>query len=125
MFVFINLASAVFMAPHLLKSLLGIDTMFTRSGTYLVNTTFWAGTAALAFLCLDPLVKAVYALRCFYGTSITTGRDLRVALAGLRGRGVAALLAVCLFVMAPAAAMATDAARTARRGGGLRFQPGK
>ena len=74
---------AVIMAllPGLASVLLGTDTVFTLSGMYAVlNTTFLMTVYAVSYLCLDPLLKAAYVLRCFYGESRQTGEDLRVEL---------------------------------------------
>lgn len=78
--LFLNIAVALFAVPHLLKSLLGIDSVFTRSQHAYLNTTFFMVVLALSWAALDPVVKAIYALRCFRGGSIRTGRDLRLAL---------------------------------------------
>jgi len=76
-FIFINLAMSIFLLPRLLKSLLGIETVFTKSGWSMLNTTFFATTCGITYLCMDPLVKSVYVLRCFYGSSVHTGEDLK------------------------------------------------
>jgi hypothetical protein len=55
----------------------------------LVNSTFVAVVCGLTYLCLDPLLKAAYVLRCFYGESIHTGGDIRVELNRLAGRAAA------------------------------------
>lgn len=106
-FVFLNLASAVMMIPQLIKSLLGIDTMFTRSGLHILNTTFLISVSAMTYLCLDPILKACYALRCFYGDSIRTGLDLKVELAGFLGAaktGIGVLIILTFFLTAGAPA---------------------
>jgi hypothetical protein len=79
-FAFANVALLLLMAPHLFKTLTGVETIFTRSGLNVLNTTFLAAVAALTYLCCDPLLKAVYVLRCFYGESLHSGEDLRVEL---------------------------------------------
>lgn len=76
----LNIGVALFAVPQLLKSLLGMDTVFTRSQHAYLNTTFFMTVLALSWAALDPLVKAIFALRCFRGGSIRTGRDLRLAL---------------------------------------------
>ncbi len=94
-FVFLNLATAFVLVPSLLKSLLGIETTFSRTWMALLNTTTLATLVSLTYLCLDPLAKAFYVLRCFYGESLGTGRDLRAELRGLatpRLAGVAVVL---------------------------------
>lgn len=79
-FIFINLAMSIFLLPRLLKILLGIETVFTKSGWSMLNTTFFATTCGITYLCMDPLVKSVYVLRCFYGSSVHTGEDLKAEL---------------------------------------------
>jgi hypothetical protein len=76
-FIFVDLAVSIFWVPRLVKSLLGIESPFTRSVGGTLNTSFVAITCGIAYLCLDPLVKAVYVLRWFYGLSLCTGEDLR------------------------------------------------
>jgi hypothetical protein len=71
--------------------LFGIESVFTRSMFSLLNTTFFAGMLGLAFLCVDPLLKSVYVLRCFYGESLESGEDLR---AQLKSAAVAQTLSV-------------------------------
>jgi len=80
LFVFLNLYTAVLAAPFLLKMLLGLDSVFTRSPAALLNTTLLAAVCALTYLCINPLVKAVYVLRCFYNESRQSGADLRAEL---------------------------------------------
>lgn len=78
--VIVNLALAVFILPYLVKKFLGIDVMFTLSGIHALNTTFWAVVLALTYLCLDPILKTAYALRCHYGESLKTGTDIEMEL---------------------------------------------
>jgi hypothetical protein len=67
--------------PYLLKILLGVETAFTIGGIHAIfNTTFLAITTAITYLFMDPIAKAAYALRCFYGHSRNTGDDLRADL---------------------------------------------
>ena len=83
MVVFINIATAILLAPYLAKMFLGIESVFARSVIASLNTTFLAVTAGLTYLVMNPLTKAVYLLRYFYAESIETGEDLRVAQAFL------------------------------------------
>lgn len=78
--VFINVMLALAGGPWLLKMLLGIETVFSRSPIAMMNTTVLAGAACVTFLCIDPVLKAVYTLRCFYGQSLVTGQDLKAEL---------------------------------------------
>jgi hypothetical protein len=109
--VFINIASAVFILPHLLKNYLGIESMFTLSGIHAINTTFWVVTIGMAYLCMNPLVKTVYVLRCFYGAALTSGEDLQTELKGLlraRTAAVIGILVVALLAATPIASPASD-----------------
>ncbi len=78
--VFLNIGVLLLLIPQLLKSFLGIETALSRGETLLFNSTFLAITAALTYAVVDPLVKAVYVLRCHYGESLATGEDLRAQL---------------------------------------------
>jgi hypothetical protein len=101
LFVFLNLFSGALMIPYLLSTLLGIQSAFVQSPWTFLNTTFFAAICGLTYLCVDPVVKAVYVLRCFYGESRHTAADLK---AELRSYSAAtpklATLSVlfCLFV---------------------------
>ena len=92
--VCINIAIAMIQGPHLLKSFAGIETPFTLSAASAFNTTFLAAVIALTYLCVDPLVKTIYVLRCFYAESRQSGEDLRVE---LRKFAAAATVIVLLF----------------------------
>jgi hypothetical protein len=109
--VFINIASAIYILPHLLKNYLGIESMFTLSGTHVINTTFWVVTIGLTYLCMNPLVKTVYVLRCFYGAALKSGDDLKMELKGLwrnRKTAVIGLLVATLLTLNPMPSPATE-----------------
>lgn len=94
----INLAATFYGVPWLANHLLGIRNMFGFGGMWWLNTTFLASVTALTWLAVDPLVKAFYVLRVFYGRSQRTGEDLRVDLLAAdrlrRLRGVAVIVAL-------------------------------
>ncbi len=79
-FVFLNWATVCFLFPKLLKMLLGIETVFSRSPLAMLNSTFFMAVCTLTYLCVDPLLKTVYLLRCFYGESLQSGEDLKADL---------------------------------------------
>jgi hypothetical protein len=112
--VFLNIASAIYILPHLLKKYLGIESMFTLSGSHVINTTFWVVTIGISYLCMNPLVKTVYVLRCFYGAALKSGEDLKTELKGLMagptGGVVIGLLLVALLGAHPMPSMATETA---------------
>jgi hypothetical protein len=76
----LNIGMALLLLPWLLKVLFGVETIFSISQTHIMNNTFFAVVCSLTYLCLDPLLKACYCLRCFYGDSLQTGEDLKVEL---------------------------------------------
>ena len=101
--VWINVTAVIAGAPWLLKIFLGIESMVTRDPWVLLNTTLLAATLAATYLCIDPIRKAVFVLRCFQGASLHSGDDLRVGLKTLRHRALAAaaLLLIGLAGFAP------------------------
>ena len=107
--VAVNIAIGMMALPYMLRSLLGIDTVFVMSGPYaLLNTTFVTTVWGLSYLVLDPVAKAAYVVRCFYGASRTTGEDLHAQLRRL-GRPVA-VVALLLILLVPGQAAGTVAA---------------
>ncbi len=109
LFVFLNWITLGFLAPQLLKMFLGIESVFTRSPLSLFNTTFFAATISLTYLCLDPLIKACYVLRCFYGQSLHSGDDLKTEVRRLSGRTPALAAFLLLCFLAPALPAAENA----------------
>ncbi len=85
-----NLGMAIFFLPYALKQYLGVETMFTLSGSSVLNTTFVTVLIGMTYLCMDPIVKTVYVLRCFYGGSLETGDDLKAEMKTLLAAKAAA-----------------------------------
>jgi hypothetical protein len=102
--VFVNVLVVILALPWLLKTLLGIETMFTRSLWSMFNTTLFATAAAIAYACVDPICKAFYVLRCFHGRSLATGEDLQVELRVLSGAQVRTMAAMMLLFFVTIAA---------------------
>jgi hypothetical protein len=96
--VFLNLATVCLVLPQLFKMLIGIESVYTQSPFSLLNTTFFAAMFGLTYLCVDPISKAVYLLRCFYGESLQSGEDLKAELKAFRLRAVAKTAGVLLFL---------------------------
>lgn len=72
-----NIAMVLALAPFLARQWFGLESLYTSGGIHTIfNSTFLMTVFALTFLCLDPLVKTAYAIRCFYGESLATGNDL-------------------------------------------------
>jgi len=107
--VLMNLIIAGLAVPFLMKALLGIETAFSQSWLAALNTTFFATIFSLTYLCFDPVIKATYVARCFYGQSLESADDLRAELRGGRKSGQWAAIAACLFVLAGSAFAAEEA----------------
>jgi hypothetical protein len=112
--VFLNWALLFLWTPTLIKTFFGIESTFSRSPFAMLNSTFFAGICGLTYLCLDPALKTVYGLRCFYGESLRSGEDLKADLKRfeLSPRHVASALVVSILLscgMAANAAQVTPA----------------
>ena len=94
--VFLNVALTLLLLPQLVRMLTGYESEFSRSGVLLAgNWTFFAVSAGITWLCVDPFVQALYVLRCFLGQAIGTGADLRAELRRVvRAAGLVVLVAV-------------------------------
>jgi hypothetical protein len=79
-YVFVNWTIACFMLPNLFKMLFGIESEFTKSPASVLNASFFMSMFVLTWLCVDPIVKVLYTLRCFYGESLDSGHDLKAEL---------------------------------------------
>ena len=65
-----------------------------------------------AWLCVDPVIKATFVLRCFYGESLRTGQDLRAELKSFATparAAAAALVALLLGLGSPGPLRAAEA----------------
>jgi hypothetical protein len=94
----LNIGISLVLLPWLLKTLFDVETLFSISGIHIMNNTFFAVVCSLSYLCLDPLMKASYCLRCFYGESLHTGEDLKVDLRSLARPGVMVTLLLTIFL---------------------------
>ena len=111
-FVFLNIAGLLYFAPQLAHVLSGAETVFSRASWRVVNTTFLAACLGMTYLALDPIVKCVYVLRCFYGESILTGEDLEAEMKNITFKPKIASPALALFLVL-AAFSSTAAGREA------------
>ena len=76
-----NIGLTLILLPLLLRALFGLESTLTLSGWHAIfNSTYLMTVFAFSYLCLDPVIKAAYCLRCFYAESETTGEDLIVGL---------------------------------------------
>jgi hypothetical protein len=107
-FVWLDIAVAFLFFPQLIRTFTGFDILQHRSVWTMLNTTFFATTIATTYLCVDPLFKAFYILRCFYGASITSGLDLRIGMQQLRKPAVTILACAALFLGLGGPALAAE-----------------
>lgn len=110
-FAAVNVAAFIGYLPQLLRIFFGIEPVLTYNETYMLNSTFVVIVGGITYLLMDPVVKAVYVLRCFYGFSLRTGEDIQVALRRVsRGKTAAMLLLALSLAGIPgtAAAAATE-----------------
>jgi hypothetical protein len=89
--VFVNAMIMIIALPQLGRSFLGIEGDLARLGVKIINISSIAAAASISWLLVDPLLDAVYVLRCYYGESMSTGEDLLAALK--QAVGVVVLLA--------------------------------
>jgi hypothetical protein len=110
--VFLNWTIACLMLPGLFKMLFGLESTFSKSPYVMLNTTFFAGMFGLTYLCVDPVLKTIYALRCFYGESLTSGGDLKAELKAIAvsPQKLAATLLILLTLLFASPARAENAA---------------
>jgi len=111
--VFLNWLTVCGTLPHLLKMLVGVESDFTRSPMAMFNSTFFATMLGLTYLCVDPLLKTIYALRCFYGESLESGEDLKAELKPFAATILKIGAAVMIFTAALSASPVTAASTNA------------
>jgi hypothetical protein len=98
--IFLNLALTAYMIPQMAKTLFGIDSIFTLSGIRMIlNTTFWIAILGTTYLCLDPFIKTVYVVRCFYGSALKSGEDLKKELNHLMAGAKKLALGLAIVVL--------------------------
>jgi len=119
-FVFLNWSILGLVLPGLVKSLIGVESVFSRSAFSLLNTTFFAVMFGLTYLSVDPILKSCYVLRCFYGQSRQSGADLMAELK-LENRRLArdALGAVLALALLQASAGAAEPSPSGVSGKGI------
>jgi hypothetical protein len=112
LYVFINWSFLCFSLPGLIKTLFSIESDFTKNPFAMLNTTFFAAMFGLTYLCVDPIFKTLYALRCFYGDSVKSGQDLKAELkyAAFSARAVSAVAILLILLVAPGLKAAESAA---------------
>jgi flagellar biosynthesis protein FlhB len=116
--LFLNLAVFLALIPNLLHMFFGIETVFADNQMAWNNSSFYLDVAIFCFLVLNPLNKAVYALRCFYGRARMSGADLKAELRQFERAKSAAVpvrvaALIVLFALLPAGPAPANAPATA------------
>ena len=88
----INAAVLLIGTPVLIRTLTGQETIFTRDPRGMFNGTLLVSAVVMAWLALDPILRAMYAIRSFRVDAIRTGVDLKATLARCAAAAVIALL---------------------------------
>jgi hypothetical protein len=100
--VAVNVTLALALLPYGVRMLTGYESSFTRSGIfYFLNPLFVMVVAVVTWMVFDPLVQAVYTLRCFHLESLETGADLRAVLRRIRAATLAGVGCVLLLLAIP------------------------
>jgi hypothetical protein len=97
-FVFLDWIIVSLAVPTLAKIFFGIETVFTRSPFAALNSTFFAAMLALTYLSIDPLIKAAYTLRCFYGEARASGADIKAELRQIVQSGMAIVVSAIIVL---------------------------
>ncbi|MCL1920332.1 MAG: hypothetical protein FWG50_04520 [Kiritimatiellaeota bacterium] len=92
--LFLNVSATLVLLPYGVRWLFPVEWVFMKNIFWYFSTTFLCAVMAVTYLLFDPLVKAVYVLRVFYGLSAATGEDVRTDWRRLRGAGAAMALAL-------------------------------
>jgi hypothetical protein len=93
----LNIVSVVLAVTVGLPGIAGMRGTFIDDPSLLFNTTLIALTIALVYLLLDPVLKAAYVLRCYYGRSLHSGADVRTQLRRARRRPLDIAVAFALI----------------------------
>ena len=109
--VFINWVTICLILPKLFTMLFGVQSVFSKSPESMLNTTFFAAMFGLTYLCVDPILKIFYALRCFYGESLESGEDLKAELKPFvcSAQKIAATILIFLAIFSSMPVKAADA----------------
>jgi len=75
--IYANLLVAVITGLMLLKSIFGYETVFSMNPMIFISPGFQMMILIVAYLLINPWIKTLYTIRCFYGLSRRTGEDIR------------------------------------------------
>jgi hypothetical protein len=113
--VYLNFFGLFALATILLKSITGIENPFTRSGGLYFSSALHELLFSLSYLVVNPFVKSLYVLRCFYSAARKSGADIEVSLRAISPMKMAPLmlfLCFCTAALPLSVHAAAPAART-------------
>lgn len=109
--VYLNLFVAFAIGSQLLKSITGTENAFSLHPMLYFSTALQALLISVSYLIVNPFVKALYVLRCFYGEARKSGADIEVSLRAVaRPAVLVLLLAMMTFTQGVSAADAGNRA---------------
>lgn len=110
--VFVNAFVILAAGPVLFRMFTGEESVFTRDPGGMVNGTLVTAAFVVTWLVMDPLLRAMFVIRCFRVDAIRTGVDLGAAIR--RGTGVLAILLLCAVAPLKGATQSVDAPKLDR-----------
>jgi hypothetical protein len=78
--VFVNVLVLLIAGPIVFRTITGEETVFTNNTNGMFNSTLFTTAVVITWLLMDPLLRAVFVIRCFRVDAIRTGVDLRATL---------------------------------------------
>lgn len=107
--IWINFFGGTAVIAQLLRAITGSENAISRTPFAILDSGFIAATAMLAWFVAGPFIRAVYALRCFYGLSRRNGEDLLAALRMISpSAGSTLAAALLLLAVQPATAQPAE-----------------
>lgn len=97
--VYLNLFASSYLAATLAKAISGTENAFSMAPHLFMSTAFQALLISVCYFVLNPFVKALYILRCFYGVARKSGADIQVRLRSLVRASAAAGVGIALLLM--------------------------
>jgi hypothetical protein len=106
--VWMNITMGASTVILLAKSFTGSENEYTRNPWLFLSSGFLAATIAASYMIAGPLVKACYAVRCFYGLSRRTGEDIAMRFRVAPRMAGALLILLASVVQADSSLSAAD-----------------
>ncbi|CAN5829113.1 hypothetical protein BH11VER1_BH11VER1_04280 [soil metagenome] len=97
--VYMNLFVGFIMSAQLLSSFSGLENAFTQNLFLMFSSTVQALLISLSYLVMNPIVKSLYVLRCFYGAARKSGADIEVRLRAITMAKPVLLILVLTLVL--------------------------